>query len=78
MCVCVCVCTCVCYLILQIYTRDIVVCIEELMSPLSEKDDPLKSSMHSFLNSGTNQQEIATLDNKVHVYVGSYTVYMYL
>eukprot|EP00731_Ephydatia_muelleri_P030911 Em0022g425a len=31
-----------------------------------EIDDPLKSSMHSFLISGTNQQEIATLDNKIY------------
>ena len=30
------------------------------------QDDPLKGSMHSFLLSSTNQQEIAGLDNKVH------------
>lgn len=29
------------------------------------QDDPLKASMHSFLMSGQNMQEIGLLDNKV-------------
>lgn len=31
-----------------------------------EIDDPLKGNMHSFLMSNTNQQEIASLDSKIH------------
>lgn len=30
------------------------------------QDDPLKASMHSFLMSGQNMQEIGLLDNKVY------------
>ena len=30
------------------------------------QDDPLKASMHSFLMSGQNMQEIGMFDNKVH------------
>lgn len=32
------------------------------------QDDPLKSSMHSFLMTNTNQQEVASLDAKVRGY----------
>lgn len=40
------------------------------MVSLFLQDDPLKSSMHSFLMSSTHQQEIANLDTKVCIQAG--------
>lgn len=38
--------------------------VTHLYDYISLQDDPLKSSMHSFLMSSTHQQEIANLDAK--------------
>lgn len=42
---------------------------------LCSQDDPLKSSMHSFLMSHTNQQEIANLDAKVGLFLCAFHFY---